>query len=739
MTGFGAYNADAIISDLSAFADLGTSTPSLDLTKAGPVIRFVRSGEATSLTAEGTLLIETFEGKSIKHSDFRAMLASDRYGALREWATNQNAFFQKDFAGKSFLEQSGVVDNRANKFSLDSFDELLIAPQKSDSARLVLIDGPAGIGKTQFIERLAASRAKNYQTQRRPLILHVQSRGRTLSFIYDLMAYSLQRLRISVTFDQIPTLARHGLVTVAIDGFDELADPDGYDFAWSQVSEFVALLRGHGSLILAGRETFIGKERVLKDIKSLRSNIDDISVLTLQPPTKAEALEWLSAVGWSNAELDLVSDYLEPSSLALRPFFLKTLSDASIAGQLANTSSESILAILTEAMVLREVAKFGDAVESELSAHERRQFVTTLMSEAARDMAENATASISDGSLAWLVEVALPKPVSDSTLRLLKGRAQVIAFLTNDDRPGYRRFYHEKFSEYFLSLVLVDTITRAELSKPLSRGLLGSSFLETFGDIVASAAGENAKTFIVNLQRLANESPPIDRTSRNAGALCIASLSLAEKVSEFRLQGVGLDEVRFSGVAASAVVRDVVISQFDCRAGDLSKVAFEKCSVFTLIGDDETLLPEGFPEPTRVQDTSRGGQAYTDPVRVNEWLCAHLEAPPAKPAGLVPPEISEHPAIRLLQKACRLRNYWVRRGDDVFASRILENEWWQLVEQTLSENNLLKMEFRPAAGSDARFVHIRRSEDILLENTLVDEVRNFYGDIVGKILSLNSN
>jgi hypothetical protein len=80
-----------------------------------------------------------------------------------------------------------------------------------------------------------------------------------LQNITDLMAFSLQTLRLSVTYDQVPVLVRHGLVTLAIDGFDELGDPNGYDLAWAQVNDLVVEARGQGQIILAGRETFIGR------------------------------------------------------------------------------------------------------------------------------------------------------------------------------------------------------------------------------------------------------------------------------------------------------------------------------------------------------------------------------------------------------------------------------------------------------------------------------------------------
>ena len=119
-------------------------------------------------------------------------------------------------------------------------DHLLPRDCDEPSVRVMLIDGPAGIGKTKLIEFLTASRADRFRTTGRPLVLHVQSRGRVLTFLQDLIAFSLQRLRLEVTFDQLPVLVRHGLVTLAIDGFDELGDPNGYDLAWGQVNEPLA-------------------------------------------------------------------------------------------------------------------------------------------------------------------------------------------------------------------------------------------------------------------------------------------------------------------------------------------------------------------------------------------------------------------------------------------------------------------------------------------------------------------
>ena len=179
----------------------------------------------------------------------------------------------------------------------DELDDFLQpADRGEDSVQVMLIDGPAGIGKTKFIEALALARAKDYGRRRHPLVLHVQSRGRVLSCLQDLIAFSLQRLPLSVTFDQLPVLARHGLVTLAIDGFDELGDPNGYELAWSQGNGTIDEIRGAGTLILAGRETCIGLERLKSVLPVLRER-DVVHGLALGPPSPEDAERWLQQEG----------------------------------------------------------------------------------------------------------------------------------------------------------------------------------------------------------------------------------------------------------------------------------------------------------------------------------------------------------------------------------------------------------------------------------------------------------
>lgn len=726
---------EALADDLGPFADIGTDAPSYDISKHHASIRYFRKGVATELKVFGAGHIEEVIGdETVTHANFRALLASERYGDLRTWAARQAALFNSEPENGLLIPAKGTLNQGIEQLRLEEIDTFLSTPPTSAGTRVLLIDGPAGIGKTYFISRLVKLRCEAYASKRLPLVLHIQSRGRTLSYLLDLLAFSLQRLRLDVTFDQVPVLAKHGLITIAIDGFDELADPDGYGGAWQQVSELIASVRGHGVIILAGRETFIGRDRILKDVSSLSVSRDEISVLTLNPPSKSEAMNWLGSQGWEESHLQAVEDFLEPTSLALRPFFLKTLSDQAILHRIANTESTSILSILVEAMIDREAGKFGEEVEREMSLAQRRQYVRSMMAEVARDLAENSVVSVSDSTLAFLSEIALPAAVGDAAKRILKQRVGVIAFLTNDERAGYRRFYHEKFYEYFLSGVIVEAVIDRSAIKPISRGLFASSFLETFGEIAASALGESqARAFLHGCRDMLDAPLSTDRTRRNVASFMIASLSIAELVDDFVISDVEVDEIRFTGVATKATLERVLISQWDCRGADLSEVEFSECQIVNVIGDDQVLLSNTFPTPNRVQIVEQGRRAISAPDEIVEWRNDHLKDRPAVEGGLVPNSLRDHEAIKVLHKACRYRQYWLRRGDDVFVARILDNEHWPIVEHALVENDLITIEARQASGTDARFLHIKTPWQILNEDETNSNVVNFYRELVAQL------
>ena len=673
--------------DLALFADLGTEPPRMMPPHNGRLAaRMFRGGEELQLefhaNGSGKVLERPLgRGEPRTHASYKALLASERFGNLRRWADSQRTLFKGMYEGQpSGLRVSGTLDGHEEDVGPEELNNFLAdLPAGPERVEVLLIDGPAGIGKTRFIESLAALRASDYVMHQRPLLLHVESRGRVLTFIQDLIAFSLQRMRVHVTFDQVPVLVRNGLITLAIDGFDELGDPSGYEYAWGQLNEFIREVRGGGVVILAGRDTFIGPERIRRDIQSLTCQ-DGVSALTLQPPTPRAAETWLRNHGWQDDDLASVSELFEPDSYALRPFFLAQLAVPEIASIIRGETAGTPLAFLVELMINREIGKFGAAVDAVMDTAQRHGFVAHFLREVARFMADDQTESVDEVALVWMVEIALvqaaPSLVKSDVMGVLQNRALVMAFLVNDSAQNHRRFAHSQLFNHFLGEETLDTITRNEIPKYLRRNILGADFLAAFGDLVAHVArGSNAQRlpdFHVAAKELVRTHTSIDRGPRNLGALLITMLpAMPDDGRGLTLGPLDVDEALMTdSTAPRASLNLVVVSQLDLRGADVRALTFIDCVVVTLIADDATRLCRNFPIPSRIRHEARGiRRTVFEPNEIRTWIAEQADEPASSMGAHRGGSVSRnHPLRKLLERVCRNRSYWIRLdASDEFA------------------------------------------------------------------------
>ena len=729
--------------EMAVFADLGTPVPQIERKGQTLVFRMFRNGDEITLGFH-----EFGKGKVVErcgddrrnHASYGALLASERFGDLRRWARIQSMLLRESLADirsdKGIEVKGSLADDHNSRLNSEQLDERLVAPQHEDSTKVMLIDGPAGIGKTKFIEMIALARADAYASRRKPLILHVQSRGRILTYLQDLIAFSLQRLRLFVTFDQLPILARHGLVTLAIDGFDELGDPNGYNNAWSQVNETVSQLRGQGTLILAGRETFIGIKRLEAALTELREQ-DSIDGFTLQPPSADEAKNWLRRKKWRRTDIENISDLLDTGSYALRPFFLAHLADREIASSLRESKGSNLIPILVDVMLRREAGKFGNAVDAALDEGERRQFAHRLLSETARNMADEQTEVIDEIFLAWLVEAALPKQVDPDILALLKNRAGVIAFLTTDDSPSNRRFAHTQLLNYFLSTAAIDALENDDVPKFVRRNVLSADFLGVFVDVfqhVARTKPERCWRFFRRATELAGNYQSIDRGARNLGAWLIAALptmaDIADAGDVLQLGRLDVDETIMRGTLGRSTIRSVAVNQLDIRATDLGESTFESCTVNTAIVDGGTRVSPSFPIPQRLR-LQNGDTTYDDmwdPAEIRDWLDNRGH----KPADIRQPirSMRHEMMLRLLERACRSSSFWIPEETKTRVDRFVNDPVWPEVLEVLDHHGFIRERKLAVSGPNSRFVHIRQPERILAHDPDDGEVEKLYEALV---------
>jgi hypothetical protein len=257
--------------------------------------------------------------------------------------------------------------------------------------------------------------------------------------------------------------------------------------------------------------------------------------------------------------------------------------------------------------------------------------------------------------------------------------------------------------------------------------------------VIGSVTDEgDVERFFFSGLRILRERASFDRGRRNIGAFLFAGLHLAEDLPTPVFESLEMDEVRVVGTSSTAELSSVLINQLDARGADISKWSFNDLTILTMIVDKDTRVPDGFTVPGRIVDVSAGGRVMeTSPEAIADWLAHHSPNPPEVPEGLMPEDLRDHPAVRLLQKACRMRQYWLRGGNDKYADRILSDESWKTIERVLARNNLLTVEVRDASGTDARFHHIRYADAILAEDEEHPDVQPFYADLAKELRGEN--
>jgi hypothetical protein len=275
-----------------------------------------------------------------------------------------------------------------------------------------------------------------------------------------------------------------------------------------------------------------------------------------------------------------------------------------------------------------------------------------------------------------------------------------------------------------------------EVSKFVTRNLFGGGFLETFSSVMSNVAAEgDVSHFFKSGLSLLRSGSSFDRTRRNIGAFLLAGLHLAEDADNIAIDSIEMDEVRVVSTSAAAVLSSILINQLDARGADIARWSVADLTILTMIVDSETRVPNAFCIPQRIVIVAAGSSVMeASPDLVSEWLAAHSPNPPKPPEGLLPERLRDHPAVKLLQKACRIRQYWLRAGgDDRFANKILYDDNWKLIERLLLENNLLAVDVRDASGTNARFYHIKYADRILSEDRSDPEIVAFYRDLVGEL------
>ncbi len=701
--------------DLAPFADFGTSVETID---EGFVLK--RNGVQTNIIRRGDGYVVQCVGEPDQiWESAGAVLASTRFGDLERIAENQAVVLGsvrllitpvpitsalKPVAGSM---PNFVTQERAWS-ALDQWLRALRQTQSDAGTDLLLIDGPAGVGKTTIVREASLLRAETYDGSQ-PLIIQIVSRGRVLQNISDLIAFALQDVRANLTIRELMILIRHGLIVLAIDGFDELSDPNGFQTAWSGLNSLIEGARGLATFLLAGRETFVSTETIRKQLVSFNAASDRLGTLSLSDPDPAAARDWLlHQPGWDTALLSM--DFVEPifvkNSYALRPFFLEVIGREPEALRANDTPASDLLSYLVNVMTRREAKKFFEALDppdGDAAITTYGAYVGRFLEEVARDLAENQSDSIADDALDLLATVAADGLLPDDQVAAVVQRARTIVFLANDVRPGHVRFMHEQLQQHFLSREALRSVGEGETPRYIRRNLFGREALEVFGH-VARERPDQAHVFLKAV-RIGISSPSRDRTATNLSALGVAAAcGAAPADADLRLRNVGINELHFPfSPPAGISIDDAVISILHVSGVDLRTVDFgDGVDVATLEMDRQTLFPASMPVPQLIE-TSDG--TFTVPHDIERIV---------RPAGIEAAQIVldwPEGIADLIGRIQRYRPFWLRTNvedTDPQGRRIVSHADWPDLLDALKALDLVTIKSRQAAGVRADFLHFRQ-------------------------------
>jgi hypothetical protein len=713
--------------DLRPFAD-----PATDVEVVGSQATF--RARLTRDGADLTVAIERETGKVTakispdgelrRFVSFRSLLASDLFASVKAMAENQRRMLAATTA-KSFIEPEGQINEvPMDKQAFEKASYLKSIGGSSPPISLMLIDGPAGVGKTSLITRLVAARAVDYgRDANKPVILHVANRGRRLASLDDLIALSIQLIRARFTYDQVPALIRNGVVQIAIDGFDELVDADGYADAWSVLKEFLTEVERGGPILLAGRDTFF-------DLSGFREKLGNISAQTaishvrLSAITPKAAREWLSTCGWPESDLktDEARDLLKENSYALRPYFLSEIAELGGIDQLLRELI-SPREFLVRKFIEREASLITARVP--LSKARAAELLRELFELIAVEMAEAETESVDVPFIQLAVDQTFVTDLKDPVdLAKLRHKAGSFALMDTDARQDFRRFPHTEISNHFLASALLNSLQKGETPRFLRRGYFGSDLMSVIGDAFVAVQNRDVIEIRKRLVDLTRSEFGFERLSENACSLALQSLVVDSIDESLKLADLSAGEVVLFGTSGKAELTTVSISRLDARGVDLQSVSFFKCRAAIMLVDETTTFGGQPPTVDRLMIETEGRQQNLyDPEDIAAWIAKHGHGD--GPVGGANPE-----AVALLAKVARVftRQFFIKDVEAEADGRYLAIPLWQKIEEILEEAGRLRRNDRlGTAGRKSDFVHIVNAHALLASVTEQD--RNIWAKV----------
>jgi hypothetical protein len=718
---------EQIIADLQAFRDPATELE-VSSGQSGFLVTMVREGDQRQyFFSRYNLSVQRRDARGRSWASFDSLLASDEFAGLQLLADTQRRLLRAKNIGE-YLEPAGTLRSNNGEITNINFAKFVdaIRPQGKDVFNCVLVDGPAGVGKTSLIERMVLERA---QPNSSVPILHVTSRGRRLTNLRDALAGTLDELRAKFRSTEVPALVRNNLIQVALDGFDEFVDPDGYKDAWAALKDFIRECGTAGPLILAGRDTFFDQQRFEDQISSIGRN-PEIVVVRLKEVALADAKTWLIERGWTreDVESDDTRIYLRNGSYMLRPFFLSRIAPLRgwMALKEARTSPQSFV---IDSMVSREAKILSQAAS--LDTIDVEAALNSLFEDIAEDMADREVDSVPLNYLRFVGEVSFKGLIPDNSIERLLHSLGSIALLEKGDTSDTVRFPHTEITNRFLMRSLIRQLSKNREPVFLGRIILGMDRVEAFVERMLEVAQDDATSTFRRLKAALTLERRSARFDSNIGGLLLSALSCPEAVSEpgEAIAGVNASEVRIMFEGAEAELVDCSIYRLDVQNCDMSNMRFENTFVSFVMADRNTRWGASIPKIDVIQvEGPDGPSLLRSEGEKGDWIGSHSIRPNV---GIDRLDV-ELPLVKHFDRVCRrfLAQVQIRDVPDDRGSFLLHNHLWDEMKPILLEEGRLKIISRAVQGPARAFYTMIDPEELLWPTT--EEGKRIRGRIIEK-------
>lgn len=650
---------------------------------------------------------ETIKSKStkIKYSNINSLLASNEFADLRAMAATQVRMLST--IGESlFLTPNFSSPNILGKFNdKERLDEILKTKTEGKTS-IVLLDGPAGIGKTRFLQHLTWQRAASYlNSDNTSPILYIGSRGAKLSNLRAELAAATQQLRANFTFDQVPILVSRGLLDIAIDGFDELVDADGYHDAWHALQNFMSEISGVGLCILAGRDTFFDQQGFSERLDASRETIQ-LTQLHLLLAEPRQALTWLKDRGWTDENISEIESILSHNSYALRPYFLSVLAETP--NWKEQDSSKTVRSFLVDRFLDRET----NLIQKMLGGTNEhiRDALSKMFEDTASDMAEREQGEVDIEYLSILCELAFDGIYTIEDVRKLTHKAGSFGLLEPGASSRMRKFPHSEILNHFLAKSILKDFYERKIGLALRRGVLGGDFLEVFQDVIISANSSSLSDALESFAQKFSVDFSSDRLHVNGSAILLATLTKNIGNPIRILNNLHINECSLTGNLDSSKISNTEIFRLDARGADFSEVEFHNTTITMLIADNLTRFGKSTPTIATIHLTN-DHQISTmhSPAEISTWLQHHCD--------IEEEPYQDLPFFKFFEKVCRraIRQFYFRYGehDPDPVSEFLIDEKWPKLADVLKKHSRLDEVSKQVSGPPSLLYHVRDPHSLL--------------------------